>query len=125
RAYAAAIGNLAVISRAGAEACKLCKDGVQEGSLTLYAVRGGKVFGIAGLRNKAHALIKERGIEVVSAQDPFEHGWAAAEAIQGTNAKLDLQVHTDFCSPWFTKGKGDRTAEVKMPLINKVRVRLA
>lgn len=125
RAYAAAIGSLTVLSRAGAEACKLYKDGVQEGGLTLYAVRGGKVFGIAALKNKAHALIKERGIEVVSAQDPFEHGWAAAQAVRGTGAKLHLQVHTDFCSPWFTKGKGDRAAEVKMPLINKVRVRLA
>ncbi|HEY9584333.1 MAG TPA: glycosyltransferase [Candidatus Paceibacterota bacterium] len=48
-------------------------------------------------------IIKKRGGEgwVVSAQDPFESGLAGYWASQKTYAKLHIQVHTDFLSPFF------------------------
>jgi glycosyltransferase involved in cell wall biosynthesis len=68
----------------------------------------------------ASALIAEQGIDLVSAQDPFEHGLVARLAIKGTSARLHLQVHTDFLSPWFVRG-------VRFPMSwrNRVRLRLA
>ena len=72
------------------------------------------------LAERAHALILEKRIEIVSAQDPFEHGLAALRAVRGTNAKLHIQVHTDFLSPWFVKSSSWR-----MSLLNRYRCRLA
>ncbi|MBI2474652.1 MAG: glycosyltransferase [Candidatus Taylorbacteria bacterium] len=40
---------------------------------------------------------------VVSAQDPFENGRAALKVCQKTGAKLHVQVHVDFLSPFFRK----------------------
>jgi glycosyltransferase involved in cell wall biosynthesis len=79
------------------------------------------------LRSTRHAreLIAHQAIDVVSAQNPFEHGWVAARAVLGSRAKLHLQVHTDYLSPWFTRGAIFRSPQVRMPLLNRVRVRLA
>lgn len=91
----------------------------------IHAVGGGKVLSLLALRSKARTLIRLHSIEVVSAQDPFEYGWVAREAIRGTEAKLHLQVHTDFCSRWFTEGKAFRAAEVRMPMLNRIRLWIA
>src|SRR3989344_4116623 len=125
QAYAAAIGTLYVLSRANVKDVSTYRDGVQEGGLILYAVGGGKLMRLLALMQKAHALVKREGIDVVSAQDPFEYGWVAARAVRGTAAKLHLQVHTDFCSPWFTRASVMRSAHVPMPLLNKIRLRIA
>lgn len=77
------------------------------------------------LAKRAHALILAKGVEVVSAQDPFEHGLAALRAAQGTNAKLHIQVHTDFLSPWFVKSGNWRSPRVRAPFLNRYRRRLA
>lgn len=101
RAYATAIGELHIVSPAGEEI--LYK---QEGNLFLHPVYSWKIFRIRMLTMKAHALLLEHDIDVISAQDPFEQGLVALHAIAGTRVKLHIQVHTDFLSPWFVKGGG-------------------
>lgn len=118
-AYADAIGELYILSRASA-ATELV-----EGNLRIYGVPAGRLSAPFALARKAHSLILEEGIEVVSAQDPFEHGWAAMRAARGTSAKLHIQVHTDFLSPWFTKSHSLRSLRVRMPFLNRIRRRLA
>lgn len=118
-AYAAAIGELHVVSTAPRGASER-----QEGGLFLYPVHAPKFFRIPALARRARPLILEKGIEVVSAQDPFEHGLAALRAVRGTRAKLHVQVHTDFLSPWFVKGSS-RVSSLRMALLNRYRCRIA
>ena len=96
RAYAGAIGELHVLSRG--------RSGAQErheGALSVYPVTRGGAGAFLRLLAEAKRLIREKGIEVVSAQDPFEHGYLALRAVRGTDAKLHIQIHTDFLSPYF------------------------
>lgn len=118
--YALAIGELHIIStaREGAR-------GGQEGNLFLYPTQVPKLFRIGVLARRAHKLILEHDIEVVSAQDPFEHGLAALRAVRGTNARLHIQVHTDFLSPWFVKSGNWRSPKVHVPFLNYIRRRWA
>lgn len=120
RAYAAAIGTLHILSRApkGGEA-------VTDGALVLHPVHAGKLMAPFALAKRARALITSEGIEVVSAQDPFEQGWAAMKAAEGTGAKLHIQIHTDFLSPWFVRDGVYRSMRIRMPFLNKVRRKLA
>src|SRR3989344_416840 len=69
-----------------------------------------------------HAIIEARKlkrhgvhIDVVTAQDPFEAGLAGLFIARIFGAKLHLQVHTDFMSPYFAKES----------FVNRVRVMLA
>lgn len=117
RSYADAIGELSIITRAATS------QEIHEGPLHLYGVRTGKLFSPLTLAAKAHQLIKKQGIEIVSAQDPFEHGWAALRAVRGTSARLHVQVHTDFLSPWFRSSLG--VSSFSMRLLNRIRVRIA
>jgi glycosyltransferase involved in cell wall biosynthesis len=73
----------------------------------------------------AKNIIKNSNISVVSAQDPFEYGWTALRAVQGTPAKLHIQIHTDFLSPWFTRKAIMRSPKVSMPPLNRVRILIA
>ncbi|MFA6414369.1 MAG: glycosyltransferase [Candidatus Paceibacterota bacterium] len=121
RAYARAIeGELHIVSVAGSDAHE-----EQEENLYLYPVHAWKIFRIRALAARARALILEHAIEVVSAQDPFEHGLAALRAIAGTNAKLHVQVHTDFLSPWFIRSGNWRSPRVRMPFLNRYRLGIA
>lgn len=120
RLYAAAIGELHIVSAAPAGTEEL-----QEGGLFLYPAHSSKLMRVFALEKRAHALILERHIEVVSAQDPFEHGLAAMRAVRGTNAKLHIQVHTDFLSRWFTRSGNIRSPKVRMPFLNRIRRRIA
>jgi len=120
RAYAALIGELHIVSAAGSDARE-----EQEGNLYLHPVQSWKIFRIRALAARAHTLISEHAIEVVSAQDPFEHGLAALRAVAGTSAKLHIQVHTDFLSPWFVRSSNWRSPSVRMPLLNRWRCRIA
>ncbi len=120
RAYAALVGELHIVSAAGPSARE-----EDEENLFLHPVRAWKIFRIRALAQRAHELILKHGIEVVSAQDPFEHGLAALRAVRGTNAKLHIQVHTDFLSPWFTMSGNWRSPSVRMPLLNRWRRRIA
>lgn len=120
RSYAAAIGELHILSSAQPNA-----RGEQEGSLFLHPMNVWKLFRIRALTARARALILSYGIEIVSAQDPFEHGLAALRAVRGTNAKLHVQVHTDFLSPWFVRSGNWRSPRVRMPFLNRWRRRIA
>ncbi len=120
RAYAVAIGELHIVSTAARSA----RD-EQDGQLSLHPISTWKIFRIRALAKRAHALILEHSIEVVSAQDPFEHGLAALRAAQGTSARLHIQVHTDFLSPWFVRAGNWRSPSVRMPLLNRWRRSIA
>lgn len=120
RAYAAAIGELHIVSAALPGARE-----EREGSLYLHPVRPWKIFRILALAARARELILAHGIEVVSAQDPFEHGLAALRSVRGTGARLHIQVHTDFLSLWFVKSGNWRSPRVRMPLLNRWRRRVA
>lgn len=113
-------GELHIISRA-----PFSSKEEQDGALYLHPYHGSKLSALFLMPRAARALITRYGIEIVSAQDPFEYGWIAAQAIQGTSTKLHIQIHTDFLSPWFTKNQGFRSLKVRMPLLNRVRVRIS
>ena len=115
RAYARAIGGLYIVSAASSDAHE-----EQDGNLFLHPVHSWKLFRARALAARAHALILARGIDVVSGPDTLEQGLAALRAAQGTNAKLHIQVHTDFLSPWFVKSGG-----LYMSLLNRYRCHLA
>lgn len=120
RTYATAIGELYILSSAGKDAKE-----ERDGNLFLYPMRSWKIFRVHVFTKRARALILKYGIEVVSAQDPFEHGLAALRATRGTNAKLHIQVHTDFLSPWFTRSGNWRSLNIRMPLLNQYRCFIA
>ena len=120
RTYAALIGELHIVSAANKEAHK-----EQDGTLYLHPVRSLKFLRVRALASRAYAIILEHGIEVVSAQDPFEHGLAALRAVAGTSAKLHIQVHTDFLSPWFVRAGNWRSPSVRMPFLNRYRRNIA
>jgi len=120
RTYAAQMEELHIVSAAGAGARE-----EQYGNLFLHPIHVWKIFRIGVLARRAHALILKQGIGIVSAQDPFEHGLAALRAVRGTNARLHVQVHTDFLSPWFVRSGNWRSPSVRMPLLNRWRRRVA
>lgn len=118
--YAAAIGELHILYVADEKARE-----EQEGNLFLHPVHAWRLFRVSALAKRARELVDQYGIEVVSAQDPFEHGLAALRAVKGTNAKLHIQVHTDFLSPWFIRSGNWRSPSVRVPLLNRYRLRIA
>ncbi len=120
REYAKTIGELHIVSSA-----PFGTSPTSDGPLFLYPVTAWRIFRIRALAHRAHAIIVEKGIEVVSAQDPFEHGLVALRATRGTQAKLHIQVHTDFLSPWFVRSGNWRSPTVRMPLLNRFRRRMA
>ncbi|HEY4489329.1 MAG TPA: glycosyltransferase [Candidatus Paceibacterota bacterium] len=123
RAYADEVaktgGSLHILTRAK----EVCEQ--QDGPLFVHGVRAFKLLSPWKLSKLGKKLILKHGIDIVSAQDPFEHGLAASWAVQGTKAKLHLQVHTDYLSPWFTRESIYRSPRVRMPFLNHVRVRVA
>lgn len=131
REYAAAIGLPAATNTAQAGELHIVSCATEnaaeerDGNLFLYPVHAWKLFRVSALAKRARALILEKGIEIVSAQDPFEHGLAALRAVRGTNAKLHIQVHTDFLSPWFMRSGNWRSPRVRMPLLNRYRQDIA
>mgnify|MGYP001561557338 CR=1 FL=1 len=120
RTYAVAIGELHILSSAGRGAKE-----EQDGNLFLHPVRSWKLFRVRVLAHRAHKLVMKYGIEVVSAQDPFEHGLAALRAVRGTSATLHIQVHTDFLSPQFVKSGNWRMFGIRMAFLNRYRRKIA
>lgn len=109
-------GVLHIISRAKQHA------EVTDGPLILHGMTGKNLL---AMRARARALVRKESIAVVSAQDPFEHGWVARSAVRGTQAKLHIQLHTDAFSPWFVRSGIMRSPQVRVPLMNRVRRRIA
>ncbi len=119
RAYAKEIGTLHIVMRSGKDAV------TADGPLTIHEIKAGRIFALFRISSYAHALIQREGIEIVSAQDPFEYGRAALKAIRGTGARLHIQVHTDFLSPWFTRDSNPRAPKVPQAIKNRIRQRIA
>lgn len=120
RSYADVIGSLTILMRHKGESVSRT-----EGALTVECLSSSKLGGLKVLTAHARMLIKEQGIEVVSCQDPFEHGLIGVRAVRGTKAKLHIQVHTDFLSPWFTRGGIFRSPQISMPVKNALRQKIA
>jgi glycosyltransferase involved in cell wall biosynthesis len=106
-------GTLHILSRAPRTA------EVTDGSLVLHGIAGNPISVLRRLPHIARKLIRAHSIAVVSAQDPFERGWVAYKAVHHTSAKLHIQIHTDFCSPWFVRGSFIPT------IVNRIRRKLA
>ena len=102
RAYAVALGlpaqagELYIVSSAPSGARE-----AHEAPLHLYPVHTSPFFRIPALVWRARKLVREQGIEVVSAQDPFEYGLVAWKAALFTKAHLHIQLHTDPFAPGF------------------------
>lgn len=93
------------------------QDAVLSSNIFLYPTNTRTRFGyiLSAIRH-ARALAK-RGVQfdIVTAQDPFELGVTAFLIARMIGAKLHLQIHTDFMSPYF----------IKESLINRVRSMVA
>ena len=129
RAYAKEIGVLHIISQ-GNDSKVIREEFEGDTVLVLHPIHivtklGRKFFLFKQIVKEAKEIISKEGIQIVSAQDPFEYGLAAVNAVQGTTAKLHIQVHTDPFSLWFTRVKIIYSSEVKMPVINRVRQSIA
>lgn len=111
--YADRIGEMHVVLR-GAKART-----TNDGAITIHEFRISRFLVPFMLQRHARILIKKHAIEVVSAQDPFEHGWVAMRAVRDKSAKLHIQVHTDFLSPWYRQGY------TPTALVNHIRVAMA
>jgi len=122
-AYADAIGDLHILS--GARKNTHESFATTNGTLTLYGIHAPKLCLPFLLSHKARKIIISNNIEVVSAQDPFEHGQAAMNAVRGTAAKLHIQIHTDYLSRWYLQGKIFRGATVPVPVLNRLRRKIA
>lgn len=119
REYAEVIGTLHIVTQA-----KSTQE-VHDGMLHVYGVQCNRFTRMKALSKKIRELVAFENIQIVSAQDPFEHGRAAVQGIKGTSAKLHLQVHTDFLSPWFIRSGNFRSPMVAMPALNRIRRGLA
>lgn len=109
RVYAGAIGESHIVSVARSGAAE-----IHEGPLHIYPVRSGKLLRIPAFMFQACSLARKRGIEVVSAQDPFEYGLIAYCAARLSGARLHLQLHTDPFAPAFARAG----------LVNRIRILL-
>lgn len=58
---------------------------------------------------------KINDIDLITTQDPFETGWAGLRIARKKEAKLQMQIHTDFLNSYFYKES----------LLNFIRVQLA
>jgi len=58
---------------------------------------------------------KISNIDLVTAQDPFETGIAGWRLARAAGARLQLQIHTDFLSPYF----------INESFLNKTRIKIA
>lgn len=113
REYARAIGSLHIIGRSK------CRVALHDGPLVLHGYPLGALGAFVFFPGIARTLIKAEGIEIVSAQDPFEYGHVALAAVEGTGAKLHVQIHTDVFSPWFVRGS------LLTRMVNRLRRTLA
>lgn len=89
-AYAKALGEVHVLSAAPNGTRE-----VHERALYLHPVSAPRLLRLLVLASRARALVRAQGIEVVSAQDPFEHGLVGWWATRGTATRLHIQLHTD------------------------------
>lgn len=87
------------------------------GNVFLYVTNSaGRLWSVLGAVKIGRSIIaKNSGYWLVTAQDPFETGWAGWQIAKKFSLPLQLQIHTDFLSPYFSQGS----------FLNKLRVSIA
>jgi len=85
------------------------------GNLFIYPTNSRNKWFYGWDANSISKRLKEQGITLVTSQDPFETGLIASKIAKSLNVPLQLQLHTDFLSPYYA-------AESKK---NEVRVKIA
>lgn len=118
RDNALAIGELHVLLAASVS------ENRDEGSLLIHAVKTGGLLS-PSLLAKAHTLVSTHGIEAVWTQDAFERGMIGAKVAKKEGLPLYVNVDTDFLSPWYSMTGMFRSTQVRVPAINRKRLRFA
>ncbi|MEK7129195.1 MAG: glycosyltransferase family 4 protein [Patescibacteria group bacterium] len=93
---------------------------ISENVFAYPAVGSNRIFTLfqvyrLGIRILATSYQLPATSSLVTSQDPFETGFVAWLVARKTKAKLQLQIHTDFLSPYFAKES----------ILNKIRVLIA
>jgi glycosyltransferase involved in cell wall biosynthesis len=97
--YAAEAGEIVIALRTVGGPSAEAKDGPLAVSPTASRSKLDSFF---DLRRLAARLARERGpFDLVTAQDPFEHGLVAWRLARALGLPLELQLHTDFAAPGF------------------------
>lgn len=73
------------------------------GNLFLYSMSGNKIIQRIAAYRMARLIVAQERIDVVTAQSSDELGLIAYVAARRSGARLQLQVHTDICSPWYRR----------------------
>lgn len=84
-------------------------------NIWIYSVSGNKLVRFLSAYKKAKRVIKNRQIDLISSQDPFFAGLLGWILKIKFRLPLQIQIHTDFLSPYFQKES----------IANKIRVKLA
>lgn len=84
-------------------------------NIWIYSVSGNKVIRFFSAYKKAKRIIKNRQIDLVSSQDPFFAGLLGWLLKVRFGLFLQIQIHTDFLSPYFRKES----------TVNRIRVKVA
>ena len=84
-------------------------------NIWIYSVSGNKIIRFLTAYKKAKRIIKNRRIDLISSQDPFFAGLLGWLLKVRFGLRLQIQIHTDFLSPYFRKES----------IINKIRVKVA
>lgn len=84
--------------------------------LQLYSITGQNIFfKLLNAFKKAEKIVRDRKIELIISQDPFFTGLVAWQVKRKFKIPLQIQIHTDFLSPYFWQES----------FLNKMRVLLA
>lgn len=73
------------------------------GNLFLYSVSGNKIMQRIAAYRIAREIATREHIDVITAQSPDELGLIAYLVARLHSVRLQLQVHTDICSPWYRR----------------------
>ena len=84
-------------------------------NIWIYSVSGNKLVRFLCAYKKAKRIIKNRQIDLISSQDPFFAGLLGWLLKIKFGLPLQIQIHTDFLSPYF---QGES-------IFNRIRVKLA
>ncbi|MBP6868934.1 MAG: glycosyltransferase [Candidatus Pacebacteria bacterium] len=98
RAYAALTDSLIVVSSAHRSMQ------LNEGNLFLHTFADNRIVYFFLLPFRIRHIIRTRMVDVISTQDPFEHGLLALLATIGTGVRVHMQLHTDPFAPGFVSG---------------------
>jgi glycosyltransferase involved in cell wall biosynthesis len=119
RQYAKELGNLHIFLRGPASVPGITKEELGESeTLTIHRSTTSRFLSPFMVR-EVQIIVRRENIELVAAQDPFEYGWIGMKAVRGTRARLHVQIHTDFLSPWFVQGTS------RIAWLNRIRRVLA